>query len=122
MHVGMCSIFQNPNNAVSDQLVYSNEVQLAELAEPLGFQSIWTVEHHFTNYTISRPEDMRNSVLADHFMIGTPEQVSEKLSQFQIDFTCTDLIMGTQFPGLNPKLGTNALKLFGEKVMPKFRK
>ncbi|MDC3067291.1 LLM class flavin-dependent oxidoreductase [Pseudomonadota bacterium] len=71
---------------------------------------------------ISRPEDMRNSVLADHFMIGTPEQVSEKLSQFQIDFTCTDLIMGTQFPGLNPKLGTNALKLFGEKVMPKFKK
>ena len=71
---------------------------------------------------ISRPEDMRKSVLADHFMIGTPEQVSEKLSQFQNDFTCTDLIMGTQFPGLDPKLGTKALKLFGEKVMPKFRK
>ena len=58
MHVGMCSIFQNPNNAVSDQLVYSNEVQLAELAEPLGFQSIWTVEHHFTNYTMC-PDPMQ---------------------------------------------------------------
>ena len=26
MHVGMCSIFQNPGNAISDQRVYSNEV------------------------------------------------------------------------------------------------
>ena len=58
MHVGMCSIFQNPGNAKSDQLVYSNEVQLAEFAEPLGFESIWTVEHHFTNYTMC-PDPMQ---------------------------------------------------------------
>ena len=71
------------------------------------------IMHHFL---LAKPEDMRNSVLADHFMIGTPEQVSEKLSQFQTDFTCTDFIMGTQYPGLDPKLGTKALKLFGEKL------
>ena len=70
---------------------------------------------------VTKPEDMRNSVLAEHFMIGTPDQVCEKLSQFQTDFTCTDLIMGTQYPGLDPKLGTKALKLFSEKVMPKFK-
>ena len=58
MHVGMCSIFQNPGNAISDQLVYSNEVKLAEFAEPLGFESIWTVEHHFTNYTMC-PDPMQ---------------------------------------------------------------
>ena len=54
----MCSIFQNPGNAISDQLVYSNEVKLAEFAEPLGFESIWTVEHHFTNYTMC-PDPMQ---------------------------------------------------------------
>ena len=70
---------------------------------------------------VSKPEDMRNSVLADHFMIGTPDQVCEKMSQFQNDFNCTDLIMGTQFPGLAPDKGTEALSLFAEKVMPRFR-
>lgn len=52
MHVGMSVIFQNPNNHVSDQEVYSNELRLAEMAEPLGFESIWSVEHHFTDYTM----------------------------------------------------------------------
>ena len=28
---------------------------------------------------INKPEDMRNLVLADHFMVGTPKQVSEKV-------------------------------------------
>ena len=25
---------------------------LAEMAEPLGFESVWSVEHHFTDYTM----------------------------------------------------------------------
>lgn len=58
MHVGMCSIFQNPGDKFDDQRVYSNEVALAESAEPLGFESIWTVEHHFTNYTMC-PDPMQ---------------------------------------------------------------
>ena len=29
-----------------------NELRLADLAEPLGFDSIWGVEHHFTDYTM----------------------------------------------------------------------
>ncbi len=52
MHVGMCTIFQNPNKHTTDQEVYANDVRLAEMAEPLGFNSIWTVEHHFTDYTM----------------------------------------------------------------------
>jgi alkanesulfonate monooxygenase SsuD/methylene tetrahydromethanopterin reductase-like flavin-dependent oxidoreductase (luciferase family) len=32
--------------------VYRHELRLADLAEPLGFQSIWGVEHHFTDYTM----------------------------------------------------------------------
>ncbi len=52
MHVGMASVFQNPDRARSDHEVYQNELRLADLAEPLGFESIWGVEHHFTDYTM----------------------------------------------------------------------
>jgi alkanesulfonate monooxygenase SsuD/methylene tetrahydromethanopterin reductase-like flavin-dependent oxidoreductase (luciferase family) len=53
MHVGMSTIFQNTNRHTSDREVYKHDVALAELAEPLGFESVWTVEHHFTDYTMS---------------------------------------------------------------------
>ncbi len=52
VHVGYSAIFQNPGDQLSDTEVYQNEVRLAELAEPLGFESIWGVEHHFTDYTM----------------------------------------------------------------------
>ena len=71
---------------------------------------------------VTKPADMRNSVLADHFMIGTPDQVSAKIEKFSQDFKCTDFIMGTQFPGLDPALGTRSLELFAKEVMPNFRK
>jgi len=48
----MASIFQNPGRVRADREVYRNELRLADLAEPLGFQSIWGVEHHFTDYTM----------------------------------------------------------------------
>ncbi|MEX2237275.1 MAG: LLM class flavin-dependent oxidoreductase [Dehalococcoidia bacterium] len=53
MHVGMSVVFQNPVRARSDYDVYKDELVLADLAEPLGFESIWGVEHHFTGYTMS---------------------------------------------------------------------
>ena len=52
MHVGMSIIFQNPGRERPDREVYESDLKLADLAEPLGFDSIWTVEHHFTDYTI----------------------------------------------------------------------
>jgi alkanesulfonate monooxygenase SsuD/methylene tetrahydromethanopterin reductase-like flavin-dependent oxidoreductase (luciferase family) len=52
MHVGMGTIFQNPHDQQSDADVYRNELRLTDLAEPLGFESIWGVEHHFTDYTM----------------------------------------------------------------------
>jgi alkanesulfonate monooxygenase SsuD/methylene tetrahydromethanopterin reductase-like flavin-dependent oxidoreductase (luciferase family) len=48
----MASIFQNPGRVRADRDVYMTELRLADLAEPLGFQSIWGVEHHFTDYTM----------------------------------------------------------------------
>jgi alkanesulfonate monooxygenase SsuD/methylene tetrahydromethanopterin reductase-like flavin-dependent oxidoreductase (luciferase family) len=52
MHVGYAPIFQNPENRLPDAEVYREEVRLAEMAEPMGFDSIWSVEHHFTDYTM----------------------------------------------------------------------
>jgi alkanesulfonate monooxygenase SsuD/methylene tetrahydromethanopterin reductase-like flavin-dependent oxidoreductase (luciferase family) len=52
MHIGMAAICQNPFDERTDTDVYRNELRLAALAEPLGFDSIWSVEHHFTDYTM----------------------------------------------------------------------
>src|SRR5215475_11962407 len=52
MHVGMAAIFQNPEQARSDRDVWRDDLRLALLAESLGFQSLWGVEHHFTDYTM----------------------------------------------------------------------
>ncbi len=52
MHVGMSVIFQNPGGAIPDSQVYAQDLALARQAEPLGFDSIWSVEHHFTDYTM----------------------------------------------------------------------
>jgi alkanesulfonate monooxygenase SsuD/methylene tetrahydromethanopterin reductase-like flavin-dependent oxidoreductase (luciferase family) len=35
-----------------DNQVFEEELQFGELVEPLGFDSIWTVEHHFSPYTM----------------------------------------------------------------------
>jgi alkanesulfonate monooxygenase SsuD/methylene tetrahydromethanopterin reductase-like flavin-dependent oxidoreductase (luciferase family) len=48
----MATIFQNPLGQRSDYDVYQSDVRLTELVEPLGFDSIWGVEHHFTDYTM----------------------------------------------------------------------
>jgi alkanesulfonate monooxygenase SsuD/methylene tetrahydromethanopterin reductase-like flavin-dependent oxidoreductase (luciferase family) len=48
----MSSIFQGFGGTLSDREVYEADLALADLAEPLGFESIWSVEHHFTNYTM----------------------------------------------------------------------
>ena len=52
MHVGYGIYCQNPDNKLSDAEVYAEELRLAEMAEPLGFDSLWSVEHHFDDYTM----------------------------------------------------------------------
>ena len=52
MHVGYGAVFQNPYNRLSDREVWRNEIRLAEMAEPLGFDSVWGIEHHFDDYTM----------------------------------------------------------------------
>ena len=38
--------------AVSDAQIYQDELKLGELVEPLGFDAMWTVEHHYSPYTM----------------------------------------------------------------------
>lgn len=52
MKTGMALIFQNPEKARSDREVYEKELALGDQAEALGFDSLWSVEHHFTDYTM----------------------------------------------------------------------
>ncbi len=52
MHVGMSVIFQSPGDGTPDADVYRDDLALAHQAESLGFESIWSVEHHFTDYTM----------------------------------------------------------------------
>lgn len=54
MHVGMAAIFQNPDRDAghSDYAVYQKDMKLALMAESQGFDSVWGIEHHFTDYTM----------------------------------------------------------------------
>lgn len=53
MHIGYAPIFQNLGRKLTDREVYRNELKLVDLAEPLGFESIWEPEHHFTDYEMT---------------------------------------------------------------------
>ncbi len=51
MDVGIQVIFSSFGSNASDSQVYSEEVRLCLLAEDLGYDVIWPVEHHFTDYS-----------------------------------------------------------------------
>lgn len=53
MHVGYAPIFQNLDNELTDREVYQQEIKLADWVEPMGFDSIWESEHHFTDYEMT---------------------------------------------------------------------
>jgi len=52
MHIGFAPLFQNLGRPVTDLEVYAQELAMARNAEPFGFDSVWSVEHHFTDYTM----------------------------------------------------------------------
>jgi len=95
MHVGMATVFQNTGRALSDHQIYLNELALADLAEPLGFESIWGVEHHFTDYTMCPDVVQFLSYMAGrtkHVRLGSmvvvlpwhdPMRVAEKISMLE---------------------------------------
>jgi alkanesulfonate monooxygenase SsuD/methylene tetrahydromethanopterin reductase-like flavin-dependent oxidoreductase (luciferase family) len=53
MKVGASIFCQNFfKTQVPDPDIYREDLALADLAEPLGFDSLWAVEHHFSPYTM----------------------------------------------------------------------
>jgi alkanesulfonate monooxygenase SsuD/methylene tetrahydromethanopterin reductase-like flavin-dependent oxidoreductase (luciferase family) len=56
MHVGMSVIFQHPEgnhgDPKRDAEVLAIDYRLADRAEALGFDSLWSVEHHFDGYEL----------------------------------------------------------------------
>ena len=38
--------------ARSDREIFNEEIDIARMADDLGFDSVWTIEHHFTPYTM----------------------------------------------------------------------
>jgi alkanesulfonate monooxygenase SsuD/methylene tetrahydromethanopterin reductase-like flavin-dependent oxidoreductase (luciferase family) len=53
MHTGLSLIFQNLDGKQTDAEVYRHELDLAARAEEVGFDSVWTPEHHFTDYQLT---------------------------------------------------------------------
>jgi alkanesulfonate monooxygenase SsuD/methylene tetrahydromethanopterin reductase-like flavin-dependent oxidoreductase (luciferase family) len=51
-HVGVNLGFGNLHENLTDEQMYMGEVAIAELADRLGFDSLWAVEHHFDDYAM----------------------------------------------------------------------
>jgi alkanesulfonate monooxygenase SsuD/methylene tetrahydromethanopterin reductase-like flavin-dependent oxidoreductase (luciferase family) len=51
MQFGVQMVFQNFGRRTSDAQVYDEDIRLGLLAEELGFDALWPVEHHFEDYS-----------------------------------------------------------------------
>lgn len=58
MQVGLLMVFQNFMDQTTDRAAYERDLHLASLAEPLGFDTLGAVEHHFFNYAMS-PDNLQ---------------------------------------------------------------
>ncbi len=52
MRVGVLGIYQNYLGRESDAEMMAAEMRLADGVEPLGYDSYWPPEHHFTDYSL----------------------------------------------------------------------
>ena len=87
MRVGACIFCQNygdwdryeaeerhedvpPRPEVADRSIFYEEIEIARQADRLGFDSVWTIEHHFTPYTM-----VTNPVQLLSYLAGVTERV-----------------------------------------------
>lgn len=52
MDVGILLVFQNWFENMSDEDVFTKEIEFGPLAEKYGFDSVWCAEHHFDDYAM----------------------------------------------------------------------
>jgi alkanesulfonate monooxygenase SsuD/methylene tetrahydromethanopterin reductase-like flavin-dependent oxidoreductase (luciferase family) len=71
--------------------------------------------------TFDRAEDLRDSRVGRSAMIGSPDQIAQRLRKFTQNFNCTHFVMVTQLPGMDPRDANRSLELFAREVMPQFR-
>jgi alkanesulfonate monooxygenase SsuD/methylene tetrahydromethanopterin reductase-like flavin-dependent oxidoreductase (luciferase family) len=71
LRTGMSFFFMGSDRLGSDQDIYCEEVKLASMAEPLGFDSLWATEHHFTEYSM-----IPNPLVFLAHMAGKTERVT----------------------------------------------
>jgi alkanesulfonate monooxygenase SsuD/methylene tetrahydromethanopterin reductase-like flavin-dependent oxidoreductase (luciferase family) len=58
VHVGLLLVWQNWHEDLSDEEMYREEIKLGLRAEELGFDSLWSAEHHFDDYSMC-PDNMQ---------------------------------------------------------------
>jgi alkanesulfonate monooxygenase SsuD/methylene tetrahydromethanopterin reductase-like flavin-dependent oxidoreductase (luciferase family) len=58
MRVNMMLVWQNWHEKLTDAEVYREEIALGLRADTLGFDSLWSAEHHFTDYAMC-PDNMQ---------------------------------------------------------------
>lgn len=85
---------------------------LAEANDAAGDKHVWD---------FARPSDIRNSLVAESLMIGTPAECVRKMEDFRRSYACTHFIMATQLPGAEPRRAQASLELFAKEVMLHFK-
>ena len=96
LHIGVNLGFGNLHADLSDEQMYAGEIRIAELADRLGFDSLWAVEHHFDDYAMCPDNVVLLAHLAartQHVRLGTgavilpwndPLRVAEKMIMLDI--------------------------------------
>lgn len=56
--------------ATDDRSIFHEEIEIAKTADQLGFDSVWTIEHHFTPYTM-----VTNPLQLLSYLAGVTERV-----------------------------------------------
>jgi alkanesulfonate monooxygenase SsuD/methylene tetrahydromethanopterin reductase-like flavin-dependent oxidoreductase (luciferase family) len=88
--------FGNLHENLTDEQMYMGELAIAELADRLGFDSLWAVEHHFDDYAMCPDNVLFLANIAartEHVRLGTgavilpwndPLRVAEKMIMLDI--------------------------------------
>ena len=100
MDVGLQMVFASYGwSGVSDEQVWDEEIKLARLAADSGFDALWSVEHHFNDYSFC-PDNLQ---LMAYLAAVCPN---------------IDLAISFRFGGTPFDLAESGLKLYAKEVLP----